>query len=224
MASLKRDHPDVVRILRLVKYELEGQASHLLGKLSPARRRRVAELKRQTGLKLHIASGRSRLPGWVNIDVSDAADVKMDLRRPLPLASSSARMIFCEHFCDHISHPHGIRHFMSECYRLLEPGGVARFVLHDAGDLMKAYVAGDRSYFKTAEQDEEPIVAVNMLFRFNDFHQFLYDYPYFSKLLDEAGFKTVRRCAYQVSATEGLAMDFDHPSREVMSMYVEAEK
>ena len=35
MNWLKRHYPDIVRILRLAKYEIEGQMAHVAGKLSP---------------------------------------------------------------------------------------------------------------------------------------------------------------------------------------------
>ncbi len=222
---LKQNHPDVVRILRLAKYEVKGQSAHLVGKITPNNRRRLRKLRRQRGLKLGVASGPVPIEGWLNIDVSPNADIRLDLRKKLPLADGSARMIFCEHFCDHISYPFKIRHFLKECHRLLEPGGVGRFVVHDARGLMKAFVENDAEYFRRAEfPDLRPIEAVNLLFRFNDSHQFMYDYELFRDLLLEAGFSEVRRCGYRESTVEGLAVDHVLDSRDVMSMYIEAVK
>src|SRR5206468_1671318 len=101
---------------------------------------------------LHLASGGNPISGWVNIDVSSKANIRMDLRRHLPLSDASAVRIFCEHYWEHIAYPRGVKRFLMECCRVLAPGGRARFVLHDGEDLMRAYLARDSEYFEVAEQ------------------------------------------------------------------------
>jgi hypothetical protein len=70
---LKTDKPDLVRIFRLVKYELNSLAGDWRGRLSMRQRSRLRRLRQSHGLKLNIASGRATKPGWINIDVSPAA-------------------------------------------------------------------------------------------------------------------------------------------------------
>ena len=64
----------------------------------------------------------------------------MDIRRRLPFMDGTVRYIFTEHFCDHLGFPDVIGRFLKECHRVLEKGGVARFVVHDVIDLMRACV------------------------------------------------------------------------------------
>jgi predicted SAM-dependent methyltransferase len=223
--SLKTNYPDIVRIFRLASYELESLAAHWRGRISYRQRTLIRSLRQSRGLKLNIASGRTGESGWINLDVSTGADIQMDLRRPIPLPAGSAKLIFCEHFCDHLNFPDEISRFLSECHRLLEPGGRARFVLHDAEGLLRAVLQRDTRYFEVAEQMSPTIMeSVNFLFRFNDAHQFLYDYETFERLLLVAGFAQVIRCKYRQSDCQELLLDFVHPSREVMSMYIEAVK
>lgn len=222
---LQEDHPDLLMALRLLRYELAAWWVTGCGRLSPQRRRSLAALRRQRGLKLNIASGPVKLDGWINVDSAPSADVRMDLRRPLPLSDDSVSLIFCEHFADHLQFPLVARRFLRECRRVLEPGGRARFVLHDAEGLVRAYLDRDVEYFRVAEELTPTLMeAVNKLFRFNGFHQFLYDFETFERLLREAGFSRVIRCRFRESEVPELARDFDHPSRPVMSMYVEAVK
>ena len=225
MSWLKQHHPDIVRILRLTKYEIEGQMAHLAGKLSPRQRGTLRQLGQQRGLKLNIASGGTAFPGWISLDVTSRADIRMDLRRPIPLQDGAAALIFCEHFCDHLAYPAGIGKFLADCHRLLEPGGRARFVMHEAQDLARAYLDKDDRYFDIGGAAlPTRIEAVNMLFRFNDFHQFIYDYELFSSLLSQAGFSRIIRCAYRQSENPDIVMDYVQPGREMLSMYIEAVK
>ena len=216
-------HPDIVRIFQLSRYELRGWIAHVAGLLSARQRALLARQRDVRGLRLNIASGGVRREGWICIDTCRQADIRMDLRCPLPFSDGAAALLFCEHFCDHLSFPVVISRFLAECHRVLEPGGRARFVMHDARGLARAYVEEDMSYFRTAEQIAPTLnESVNHLFRFNDFHQFLYDYETFERLLKQAGFSRVLRCGFRESEVRELVLDMDHPSREVMSMYIEA--
>lgn len=222
---LRNNYPDIVRILQLIRYEWQSWAAHRDGKLRPQARADLRKLRNAKGLRLNIASGGTKFPNWVSIDVSPSAEIRMDLRRRLPLADGSASMIFCEHFCDHLNYPTMIGRFLANCWRVLEPGGRARFVLHDAEGLVRAYLHRDTHYFEVAEETTPTLVeAVNKLFSFNGFHQFLYDYETFEALLRGAGFSQVIRCQFRQSEICELVLDCNHPSREVMSMYIEAVK
>lgn len=223
--GFKRRYPDLVRILQLMRYEWESWIVHLQGKLSWRQQRTIAKLRHQKGLKLNVASGGTKFPGWINVDVSPSADIRIDLRAHWPIPSDSAALIFCEHFCDHLNYPFVIGRFLEQCRRVLEPGGRARFVLHDAKDLMRAGAEGDSHYFKVLNESHPTIMTtVNHMFRFNGFHQFLYDYETFERTLLAAGFSKVVRCKFRDSEVRDLILDFDHPSREITSMYVEAVK
>ncbi len=223
--AFKRRYPDLVRILRLALLEFRIRAADIAGRLSPKQRLRLRSLRRAQGLHLNIGCGRSTKSGWTNLDVSSAADVRMDLRRRLPFTDETARYIFTEHFCDHLSFPDVIGRFCKECHRVLEKGGVARFVVHDVIGLMRACVEHDRRYFEVGEEiHDTDAIAVNYLMRMNDAHQFLYDFETFEHVLRQAGFGVVRRCKYLESTHPDLVLDFVHPHREMLSMYIEAEK
>ncbi len=222
---MRENHSDIVRILQLVRYEADAWIAHFWGKISFRQRATLRRLRHTPDLMVNIASGSEKATGWVTIDVSSHADIRVDLRRPLPLTDDSVALLFCEHFCDHLSFPFAITKFLAECRRILRPGGRARFVLHDAEDLLRAYLDKDAGYFDLALETKPTMIeAVNKLFRYNGFHQFLYDYETFEKLLREVGFSKIIRCKFRRSEIPQLVLDVDHPSREVMSMYVEAIK
>ena len=97
--------------------------------------------------------------------------------------------------------------------------------MHDAQDLARDYLDKDDRYFDIGGAAMPTrIEAVNMLFRVNDFHQFIYDHELFGALLTQAGFSKIVRCAYRQSENLEIVMDYVQPGREMLSMYIEAVK
>lgn len=222
---VKKRRPDLVRIVRLIEYEFTSRWADWSRRLGLGGWNRVRKLKGKKKLSLNIASGGTRHVGWLNVDVIRHADIRADLRLSIPLEDGSVSRIFCEHFVDHLLFPSGIERFLSECHRVLEIGGKARFILHDAEDLLKAYCKNDARYFQLAERENEcHIEAVNLIFHYNGFHNFIYDFPMFESVLRQAGFKNISKKQYMNSDTPELLLDFQHPSREILSMYVEVTR
>ena len=58
-------------------------------------------------LKLNLGCGADIRPGWVNIDLTPQADVKVDLREPWPVEDGSAALAHAEHFFEHLEHLDG---------------------------------------------------------------------------------------------------------------------
>src|SRR6266849_4866150 len=87
----------------------------------------LAKAKRfanQTGLKLNLGCGPNLKEGWVNIDLSESADLHLDLREDLPFTGESVSFIYSEHFFEHLAYPDEARRFLKEAFRVLEPGGL----------------------------------------------------------------------------------------------------
>ncbi len=222
---LVEDRPDLLRILRLVRYELAIARTDWAGRLSLAQRARIRRLRGEKRLRVHVASGRNVIPGWINVDATSGVDVQIDLRRKLPFADDSAQLIFSEHFLDHLQFPHVATRFLSECRRVLEPGGRLRVVLHDTEILAQRFVAKDAEFFRVASNiDAPPNEALNHLYRFNETHQFLYDFDTLDALLTRCGFSRVIRSTYRGSEIPELNLDLDYPDRPIQSLYVEAVK
>ena len=222
---IKSFYPDKVRIARLAFYEFQSFAAHLLGRLSVRQRSLIRKLKAAKGHRINIAGGTMAFPGWINVDASPSADIRMDLRKALPFADQSVQYLFSEHFCDHLNFPDVIGRFLKDCHRILQPEGVCRFVMHDAEAMMKACVEKNDGYFQVGEIEHPTrMEAVNLIFRFNDMHQFMYDFETFSRVLLQAGFTRIKRCPYRHSDHHDLVLDYVNPHREMLSMYIEAMK
>lgn len=73
--------------VRTLHNELRVNNVHLRSRVTARR------LRRSRGLQLHLGSGPNRKVGWLNVDVSPQADLRVDLREPFPLPDGCARII-----------------------------------------------------------------------------------------------------------------------------------
>ena len=71
--------------------------------------RKARRYSNATGLQLHFGCGANVKPGFVNIDLSNAADLTLDLREQLPFADGSCSLVYSEHFLEHIEYPNVVR-------------------------------------------------------------------------------------------------------------------
>ena len=91
--------------------------------------------------RLHLACGDHGKTGWINVDLfGPGADLRLDLREPLPFSSNTITEIYTEHFFEHLDYPNVLDSlgwnletpnapseallFLRECRRVLAPGGV----------------------------------------------------------------------------------------------------
>ena len=105
--------------------------------------------------------------GWLNIDGAfDAGDApglvenvpiadgsgravmrfEANARSRLPFANASVLLIYSEHMLEHMSPAAGVN-LLSECWRVLAPGGLLRVVTPDLSKYARALVNGDADGF-----------------------------------------------------------------------------
>jgi len=162
--------------------------------------RKAMRYKNATALKLHFGCGGNVKPGFVNIDLSSAADLTLDLREPLPLATGSCSLIYSEHFLEHIEYPNDVRGLLRECYRVLQTGGIFSAGVPDTEWPLLEY-AGRREegYFELVKQRWHPawcstrLEHINFHFRQGGEHKFAYDFETLKSALEREGFSGVRR-------------------------------
>ncbi len=171
-------------------------------------------------LKLHIGCGKGLLDGWVNIDVYPAP-LAMNVLWGLPFGDGSARCVFVSHLLEHLFYPRDVQPFLKEVRRVLAPGGVLRMVVPDIEQCIEAYVNNDRSFFASRRETwawwpENPTRLEDFLgyagagaepaWLFES-HKYGYDFETLSKVLIEAGFRSVVRSGYMTSTREELRVD-----------------
>jgi predicted SAM-dependent methyltransferase len=193
--------------------------------------------RNEAELLINLGAGKYGKPGWVNVDWVRHSGINCiyDCRRGLPFGDESARAIFCEHFLEHLDYTEHVPRFLSECRRVLRPGGVLRVIVPDAERYLRAYcdagweslaqlrpLDADRSdrYFHCRYRTK--IELINQVFRQGHAHKYAYDYETLEFLLRRYGFSQVQRCEFGQSQLSEFAID--QPRRASESLYVEAVK
>lgn len=199
-------------------------------------------------VKVNLGSGLIVAPNWINIDISPSAFISgwptpilryayklsgyttvisqeefirilrenifihFDLRLGIPFTDDSIDYIYTSHTLEHISKT-SAQELMREAHRTLKRGGIIRVCVPDLEQAVKLYQQGNRTealayFFPDSE------------FEFHQ-HKYMYDFALLKQLLEDSGFKDVRRCEYQ----QGLMPDLDRlDNRPMQTLFVEAAK
>lgn len=176
---------------------------------------------------LNIGCGPNISEKFINMDYywHDRIDLCWDVTKPLPFKSNSLTGIFTEHCLEHVTFQQ-CSDALRECHRVLQPGGVLRVILPDAGKYIELYHqavhGGDDVRFPYPDEDDKeyftPIMAVNRIFR-NFGHQFAYDIETIEQMLIRAGFIAVNRVEFMKGSDRTLLIDTE--SRKTESLYIE---
>jgi SAM-dependent methyltransferase len=74
-----------------------------------------------TEVRVNIGAGQTRIPGFINVDISDKADISLDVGKDgLPFGDSSVDVIFSYHTLEHVP---DYLFALSEIHRVLKHGG-----------------------------------------------------------------------------------------------------
>ena len=143
---------------------------------------------------------KNAMPGWLDTDLRPRRrDVLyLDVTEPFPFGSATFDYVFSEHLIEHIGYEEG-RFMLSECFRVLKPGGTIRIATPDLERLMalvspekgepeKAYIAWITDRFIPGAVTLSGAIVVNNAF-YGFSHRFLYDREALAGLLEEVGFR-----------------------------------
>lgn len=224
--------PIARRTFDILRYEANALALRVKNAISPRHRRKVRKLAGQKNLSINLGSGGKGLDGWVNIEFRRARDttLELDIRRPIPLAESSAKRVIIEHVLEHLEFRTDAPRLISEIYRILQPGGTVRIIVPDCEKYLKAYVSGEKEKWLALDWDLDampqdiytPMHIINHTFHQEGEHLFGYDFETLSLLLKRGGFSLIEKMSYGVSLDPELAID--QANHSGYSLYVDAVK
>jgi predicted SAM-dependent methyltransferase len=172
---------------------------------------------------LNVGCGPNMFPGFIQLDWDwlPGMDLCWDVRRGLPFVDRALQGIYSEHCLEHLELA-DTRAVLKEFRRTLDPGGLLRIVLPNAGlylDLYHRAKNGEGVSFPYPEPGFTPLMYVNKVFSGYG-HRYGYDAETLSQLLREAGFSDIREQRYRAGQDEMLLID--NEARSVESFYMEA--
>ena len=161
----------------------------------------LARFSRPYRLNLGCGSAKFEDP-WINIDIDHGADVRWNLTSPLPIEDSSCLLIYSEHVLEHFSPEQGAA-LLSECYRLLIPGGVLRIAMPSLEQVARKYLSAEWREqewlgWPGYESIETPAEMLNIALRAWG-HQWVYDSTELFRRLRDAGFSSFRTVDFRQS-------------------------
>jgi SAM-dependent methyltransferase len=222
--------PHLVHLGYETPESIEAQRAALARELQPVRATgaaagEVAEAPSAPLRRLNWGCGHVGEPGWINSDVKEGPgiDISTDIRDGLPIDPASLDYIVSIHALPMIQFDDLVP-VLGELRRVLKPGGVLRLGLPDLDAGIRAYLAGDRSYFAVPDHDAESLggkFALHLLWYGHSVAMFTAEFA--CELLTKSGFAPVRRCGFRESPS-GLAGITDLDNREDESFFVEAVK
>jgi predicted SAM-dependent methyltransferase len=212
------------RVSRPLRFAIRQALLELrIQRLHRASCRDAPRLERTEGpRRLNLACGDHGKAGWINVDLfGPAADLRLDLREPLPFSDNTIAEIYTEHFFEHLDYPNVLDsmgwdletdnnrsealEFVRECRRVLVPGGVLDIVVPDAEGLIAEYVVRHQVGFPKhhpwwgPKWCDTPMHCVNYLFRQGREHKYAYDEETLMRVLESAGFVTVTRRTFDAT-------------------------
>lgn len=215
-----------------------------------------------TNKRLHLGCGLNTPKGWVHVDGSwnawlashpvlrkllrglrlvpaSAVEVAWakgiivhDVRKPLPFPDSTFVAVYASHLLEHLFLQEA-KTLLSECFRVLKPGGVLRVVVPDLRAIILEYLGeksfssmppeletmapADRLNRRLRLRDPEPpsgSVVYRIYRALKDFHthKWMYDADSLSRLFSQAGFVEVSEMQFRDSRIEGI-QEVEEPGR-----------
>ena len=172
----------------------------------------VGAIKREQALLIHVAK-------------------RHEIRRAnalrLPLEEGTVDVLYSSHMLEHLDHREA-RRFLSECARVMRPGGWLRLLVPDLKRYVDAYEAtGDADVFIEQLRLAQPRTrglrrAVELLTGFRG-HRWMYDATSLTRLIERAGFVDVEiLVAGETRIPEPGELDLRE--REGDSLYLEARR
>lgn len=174
--------------------------------------------------QINLGSGSQKIPGYWGLDLTASADLMIDLSRgKLPFKSGALESVVCTSALNYFTHKRA-REIIRETYRVLKPGGIARFSVQDLRSLAERYLAKDNEFFfqklpNGQDRFEGSTLGDKFVSWFYGYKtlggpcRYMYDYESLSYLFKEAGFSTIEKKDYRDSRLENIELIDNRPDQ-----------
>lgn len=159
---------------------------------------------------VNLCSGSQKIQGYLNVDFIGDADLHLNLAyENLPFKSNSLDSLVCISAINYFSRMRAME-IVTEVYRTLKSGGVARFGVQDLELIASKYVNKDRDFFFQKLPDGrdrfegdtlgDKFVAWFYGYTINSSScKYFYDYESLELIFKSVGFKVVERKKFKES-------------------------
>lgn len=183
-------------------------------------------------VRINLCCGAVRLPGFVNIDVFPGADLQIDLEHELlPFADGSVECVVCISAINYFTYLRAGQ-IIADVYRVLKPGGVARFATQDLRLLARYYLSETDSFYAAKLEDgRDRFPGRTRADKFNEFFygfssgdkhcSYVYDFESLAMHFRDAGFVQIEEMPFGKSKISGAEL-FDN--RPEQMFFLEAVK
>lgn len=175
---------------------------------------------------VNVGCGAHYIPGMVNIDANPlrTKDIWLDVGLGLPFSSGSLKGIYASHVIEHFRID-ALRRLLGEFRRCLQPGGTLRVVVPSLEYALQAYATNQAQALPDWPERYRSLGGRfhNLLLCANQ-HFLIFDLSFLREVLEDAGFRDVRREAPQQSGLfpAGLLEIEKRHEAAVYSLFVEA--
>lgn len=217
-------------------------------KRSKSKSRITAYLKQSEKPMLNIGTGVNVLEGWLNTDLYPQRPevVYLDASIRFPFDDNTFEHIYSEHIFEHLFFEDSCT-MLSQCYRVLKPGGVMRLALPHIGFLQglyenpeekvnQAYIEFAKQYFipeqtkVVGDSAHYNIYVINNFYR-NWGHQVIHSFETLKELVEKFKFEHVERKEVgesDLTALQGLdgngRAEYPPEFYKVQTLIIEARK
>jgi predicted SAM-dependent methyltransferase len=173
--------------------------------------------------KINLCCGAQKIPGYLGIDFGGQAGLRLNLEiNNLPFKSNTLETVTCTSAINYFTRARG-QEIVNEVYRVLQPGGVARFSVQDLESIARRYVEKDVAFFfqklpNGHERFEGQTLGDKFAAWFYGYVtvgpcRYFYDYDSLAYLFKSAGFSTVAKKEYRESRLEHIELIDNRPGQ-----------
>jgi len=175
---------------------------------------------------LNVGSGRSPLPGWVNLDINpfSGAQLWVDVRDRWPVKDATVSVVYTRHCMEHFTEK-DLSAILRQCYRVLQPGGGIRIGVPSLETAIQQYLRRDFAFAGWLDQTAPMAKTFIRYITDNGNHPILLDFEYLERMLGTAGFmKVTKTGGGESKLIEPSLLAPGDSAADWASLYVEARK
>jgi SAM-dependent methyltransferase len=166
--------------------------------------------------KIDLCCGPDKKLGYFGVDFTGNPDLKLDISKyNLPFSNKSIKVVICISAINYFTKERAQK-IINEVFRILEPGGIARFGVQDLEIIAKRYVEKDEKFFfqklNGVDRFEGNTLGDKFAAWFYGYSvegvscQYFFDFESLAYMFKVAGFSIIEKRNFQSSRLKNIDM------------------